>query len=830
MSMFTQFNGPQSLSGASTKDILALVNAYTELATELHEHMQKTVGFAESSDTETSTVTGFVHGIQEVINKIQSTLSGKAALTDFNALSTNFGTASKNLDELMEHIYASGGESSIDHKVGVLESAKDDLSERTETLEGSVKDIDTSLNGGDGEDGIIKTLADLGTLVDTLKEHAELLAAEETGDVTATFEKVVSSAKYLLGTLYAKKYIDFTCWQTVSAQFAGTGTTEDTATSGLYLLGKMSTNWEDDDDPIELPKPCRVYVKYNNTKQMDAIIDAIVSDGKGSIQAIVSKSEGLFDDLRFHVIHGTTVGGKASTYIALSTSSLGGISTLNVRVAGVNFIPLDADGVARTHTVTDNYASTSSMSESMTSAVLTSSPQIFSTLALDELTDTEGRTIFKVVQPEGTSEKVLEIGSDEFSQVQFLKRPTVQNDNGERHAFVTDEDVDRLAALPVGTIIQWPTFEEVMEGDTVTMRRATNVPSGWHATDGSTITVEGNEAIAEKGLLQFTNDLKTDMVLPLQDFSIIKTAVATLDNVLADVDSALDLEVVNNRIDDVISDYKEADNNLLTKIQSNTTLIEKNSTAISEEAETRASKDDELSGRLDTAEGNISTLQTGLAEEAGTRESQDATLSGRIDTAEDNISTLQTGLSEEADTRASQDAALSGRIDTLQTNLDNEADLRASQDAALSGRLTTAEDNISTLQTNLSEEQSQRASEDADIRQKLDEKTSELASAIEDETTRATESERAVEQSVNAAKSELEDAIASEASDRKTADSALINFLQDKVVYANRDELPNVTPDADGHEWQTGDTAVIFTGTSIVQVVADVTDSIVTWH
>jgi len=779
MSMFTQFNGPQSLSGASAKDMLALINAYTELATELHEHMQKTVGFAESSDVEGSKVTGFVHGIQEVINQIKSELSKKAASTDFSELSTKFGTASGKLDKLMEHIYEeSGREKSIDHKVGVLENAKDDLSKRTKDLESSVKGISTSLNGGNGEDGVIKTLADLGTLVDTLNEHAKLLKAEGT-ETVATFEKVVSSAKYLLGTLYAKKYIDFTSWQTVNAQFAGTGTTEDTATSGLYLLGKMSTNWEHDDNPSELPKPCRVYVKYTNTKQMDAIIDATVSDGKGSIQAIVSKSKSLFDDLRFHVIHGTTAGEKPCTYIALSTSSLGGIATLNVRVAGVNFIPLDADGAARAYTVTDNYASTSSMSESMTSAVLTSSPQIFSTLALDELTDTEGRTIFKVVQPEDTSGKVLEIGSGDFTQVQFLKRPTVQNDKGERHAFVTDEDVDRLAALPVGTIIQWPSFEEVMEGDTVIMRRATNVPTGWHATDGSTIPVEGNEALAEKGLLPYTSDLKTSMVLPLQDFSIIKTATATLDSVLSDVETALDLESVNKRISNVITKYQEADDKLSKRVKTNEGDIR--------DLKSDLSKDGELNSRLTTAEGDIRDLKSDL--------SKDGELNSRLTTAEGDIRDLKSDLSK---------------------------------DGELNSRLTTAEGDISGLKTDLTTKAGEiAAAVKEDVESTVDGK---IRAAVKVEAERANTSETQIAQSVNDAEDRLNKKIASEASDRKTADSALINFLQSKMVYANRDELPNVTPDAAGHTWQTGDTAVIFTGTSIMQVVADVTDSIVTWH
>lgn len=769
MSMFTQFNGPQSLSGASAKDMLALINAYTELATELHEHMQKTVGFSESSDVEGSKVSGFVHGIQEVINMIQSKLSNKAALTDFNELSSTFNTTSGKLDKLIKHI--SEGDTSIDHRMGVLESAKDDLSERTETLEDSVKGISTSLNGGDGEDGIIKTLSDLDDMVATLNEHAELLAAEGTNAMTATFEKVVSSAKYLLGTLYAKKYIDFTSWQTVNAQFAGTGTVTDAKTSGLYLLGKMSTNWEHDDNPIELPKPCRVYVKYNNTKQMDAIIDATVSDGKGSIQANVSKSEGLFNDLRFHILHGTSVSGKECTYIALSTSSLGGIATLNVRVTGVNFIPLDADGAPRASNVLTNYASTSSMSENMTSAVLTSSPQIFSTLALDELTDTEGRMIFKVVQPEDTSDKVLEIGSGDFTQVQFLKRPTVQNDKGERHAFVTDEDVDRLAALPVGTIIQWPTFEEVMEGDTVVMRRATNVPTGWHATDGSTIPVKGNEAIAEKGLLPYTSSLEVSMVLPLQDFSIIKTNTLDLASVLSDVETALDLESVNNRISGVIKDYQEAD------IQ--------------------------LSGRLTTAEGSISTLQGDLTSEQSARASKDDELNGRLTTAEGDITTLQGDLSKEITDRGDKDI-----------ELDN--------------RLTTAEGDISTLQTDLSTKASEIA---ANVRESVESTVNgKINTAVSVEASRATISEEQIAQSVNAAEDRLNRRIDTEASDRKTADSALVNFLQNKVVYANRDELPNVTPDAAGHTWQTGDTAVIFTGTSITLVTADVADNIVTWH
>ena len=166
----------------------------------------------------------------------------------------------------------------------------------------------------------------------------------------------------------------------------------------------------------------------------------------------------------------------------------------------------------------------------------------------------------------------------------------------------------------------------------------------------------------------------------------------------------------------------------------------------------------------------------------------------------------------------------------MRDNLADETSARKDKDDKLSGRLDTAEGNIGTLQTGLESEQSQRASEDADIRQTLDDKTSELASSVKSEASRATESERAIEQSVNAAKSALEAAVAAEASDRKTADTALINFLQDKPVYANRDALPNVTPDATGHEWETGDVAVIFTGTAIVLVVADVSDSIVTWH
>jgi hypothetical protein len=196
---------------------------------------------------------------------------------------------------------------------------------------------------------------------------------------------------------------------------------------------------------------------------------------------------------------------------------------------------------------------------------------------------------------------------------------------------------------------------------------------------------------------------------------------------------------------------------------------------------------------------------------------------------------LQDDLRDETDARVDKDDKLDGRLQTaessirtLQDDLRDETDARVDKDDKLDGRLQTAESSIRTLQTDLSTKASEIATSVTEaVNSTIDGK---ISDAVSTEASRATQSEEQIAQSVGAAEDRLNSRIDAEASDRKTADSALINFLQDKPVYANRDALPNVTPDAAGHTWQTGDVAVIFTGTSVVLVVADVADSIVTWH
>ena len=69
---------------------------------------------------------------------------------------------------------------------------------------------------------------------------------------------------------------------------------------------------------------------------------------------------------------------------------------------------------------------------------------------------------------------------------------------------------------------------------------------------------------------------------------------------------------------------------------------------------------------------------------------------------------------------------------------------------------------------------------------------------------------------------------------RNEADVNLLKYIQDtylenKQVYRSRIELPNVTPDAKGPVWNTGDIAVLFDGVNIKTVTATVENGLVSW-
>lgn len=540
MSAFSEWNGPEARGGPSSGEMLSLVQKYESLAAELHAHMQKTIGFAEESVTASKgedgalklqTTSGFVHGIKEVLDGIVHQLNNKASGSTLTALSGR-------VDDMSADVQSS--RKALDPaSEGSLASRFEELSKSFGEADSKVAALDKALNGGASAEGALDRLSDLeGDYASTAQDIKVLkqmldglkhtVKNSPDGDILM-LESILSSAKHLLGILHACNYIDFTKWARITvSQYAGTGSSEDTGTEGLYLLGRLSASWDDDITPA--PKSCRAFIKYINSEPFDAVVDVTVTEGQTSssaaIHALVSrKSTSYWKSLKFHVVHATAAGKDAGGYY-LAMSSVHANShpaSLSMYMAGINIIPLGMEGAPLVAHVTTSVAYTTAMPEDSLSAVLISGDVSAGRLAAREYMDGEGHLLLKTAVREGSDRKVLEVGSQDVDLL-FSTRPVLKGPDGLESAFVTSRDVERLASLSAGTIVQWPSFEEIKDGEDVVMRRAINVPAGWHATDGTAIPVLGNEAIAAQGMLPYTDATESSMMLPLQDFSIIKTS------------------------------------------------------------------------------------------------------------------------------------------------------------------------------------------------------------------------------------------------------------------------------------------------------------------
>lgn len=445
MSTFTQFNGPQGSYGPSAKDMAELIAAYNQLSTQLNSHIQKTVAFSEETGV---TESGFVHGVKTALDQFYVKLTGKADKTAFNELqrlveeTSNVANANKTK--------LTNTEAQVSINTSEVATLKTNTSELTRKV--GVHGTDISA---------LKALTtELEQSVSVLMEVHELLnvlSFADNGATVAQFEPIISSAKYILGKIHALKIIDFTQFAEVNAQFAGTGAMNDTVTNGLYVLGKLSSDWTNQGNAptTNIFKAARAYIKYENTKPFDAIVDMCCStngtDFNGAITAQVSKGANEWTGLQFHLVSATDNKGEKAIYLCISADGLAkdayNSSALNFLVAGVNFIPLDEDTAKRVQTVhlcastvdisTDNSATTALTS-------LTADSAKVKKIITDYIVDTKDNSIMRVVHD---VENTLYIDTE---NVVFAGVPSVSIEN-ELVKLVTEkklvEELEKYATL-----------------------------------------------------------------------------------------------------------------------------------------------------------------------------------------------------------------------------------------------------------------------------------------------------------------------------------------------------------------------------------------------
>lgn len=664
MSTFTQFNGPLGASGPSTKDLTGLIDAYTNLKVTLDRHI--------NDDIDTNNVHRGRDYIDSVKRDIQTAID--TVLTRLNAIE---------LDKVDKP--AAGhlvNNTELDNYT-TLDKLADELDKYTNTegmseiLRYYVKDTDFSALRAVVESTRDSFLEFRNYFSESIKDRTFVLE----------LEGIFTAAEYLLGIIHVKRVVDFTEWQTVSMQFAGTGAIEDTNTNGLYVIGKLSDDWSDDSTPPtqNIYKSARAFIKYEDGAPFDAVIDMVVTKHgeaafTGAINAIISKQPGSWNNLRFHLCRCTDYEGKEAIYLCVSADGLAkndsNYANWYIHACGINFIPLSEKNIKYVQSVEDCITSTAPIKSEQSSGTAVSNISI-GDLYLDKIQDTHGKFIFEVqhiTDETGNIESHLILGDKTTKSIQFYKRPSLLTKDPENpehfiidDTFATVKDLQSLSGVPLGAILDWPLYEEVYELDgqgnpviseltgepVIKMLRAIEVPKGFLATDASDI--DSIEYPEYSVLVHHEHDVT--FKLPLRDCGIIKVKMDINND---DAAAPERITVLNyNQLLDRINDTRSR---LSAEVERSTAADTAHDTAISDET-TRATTEEQ---RLDTAISDEATRATTAETNLATAINDETT---RATAAETN---LATAVSDEA-TRATAAET------NLNTKINTEATIRSSQ-------------------------------------------------------------------------------------------------------------------------------------------------------
>ena len=564
MSAFTQFNGPQGSSGPSAKDITAFIDAYNQLSVKLAAHI-------EAVAPNDASVHGIVTYINQVKDELNAAIGAKAENVTLNEVRAT-AQAAATKDEL------SAAVTNMQQLIAGKAESRDLTAKADKTAVEAV------------QNGVTALAASVDLLKAEIANYSAIMDLDDTAK--AAFNVVVKTSEYFIGKLKAAKVIDFTKWAHFSAPFAGTGSLNDTATNGAYILGCLSLDWEQDDnapDEEHAHKSARAYIKYVNSNPFDAIVDMSVTKAAdefvGSLTVHLAKKSGTWKDLAFHLITGTNSKHKECVYLAVSSDGLSSASNdytnTNFRACGENFIPVGEDG----------YVTPTGMLNGITSAAIgtnASSLTAIDNLHVEQLWsdnyfDGDGYNLLRVVSkidPDtDTTYRQLFVGDANHDEITFIKRPSMIVEDAEgkqvQAYFVTARDITNVT-LPVGAIIRWAPVND--DG------KLKNVPTGYLACDGSQISNADYPELCEL----LGTDIYGMAKLPTEDHSIIKAVFFNITDKASqpDYDELVEFSMLNKKINKEIDRAKETESGLSNRIVTNAETINSEiSRATAKEAE-----------------------------------------------------------------------------------------------------------------------------------------------------------------------------------------------------------------------------------------------------
>jgi len=194
---------------------------------------------------------------------------------------------------------------------------------------------------------LLRLIGDLQERATELESYSEKLRLNNS-------EYYLKLNEAILGLIKFVNYTDFT--QIDPTQLVYT----DVNGIRYYIFGQLSNDWQHSSyTPAKgnLSKAATIYLKYQNTRGFDAVINATCTETAtgyaGSLNATVSKGRYTWDGLAFHLLESTTYDeGKRVIYLAFTcTNSLpeyvaGGLAESSIYVWGIDFIPIgDASSV-----------------------------------------------------------------------------------------------------------------------------------------------------------------------------------------------------------------------------------------------------------------------------------------------------------------------------------------------------------------------------------------------------------------------------------------------------------------------------------------------------
>jgi hypothetical protein len=366
MSTFSNWNGPQG-SNVRATDLIELANAYSNLATQLSQHMNAHIDDAGAT----------VHGLNLSTN-IEDPSANKVptsatVATVISALKQDIQDIENAIEALRLGTIKPGVENNVVYRSQISTSIDNTPSDNpvSETavknyVDGSIANIDPAqfdIAGSTLPSWAAATTDSINAVTGLVNDIAAALSYDQdTGKIGEYIAAVVAATDYIKGVIHADTAIDFTKDAVVAARNYVIDDTSQASDEpkALYILGELSELWDENGpEDFDKQKSATVFVKMtNNDRQFNLIANVTATETSrgvynGAISVTASLGNTGLSNLTFYLISGSH-NNEPHVYVAMSSTDWASDYALNAvtniitfqHVSGINFIPATYENTA----------------------------------------------------------------------------------------------------------------------------------------------------------------------------------------------------------------------------------------------------------------------------------------------------------------------------------------------------------------------------------------------------------------------------------------------------------------------------------------------------